>query len=304
MSGAAAEAPAGTDSGTDARATTASEADADPDLPGSRRGRGRDESELFEAFNRKLVRIVSSRVNTSAANVEDACGFAWLQFMQYQPERDRGWRAWLITTAEREAWKLHRAQSSALRLVSDGEYHAKRSLREPEDPRHDQWRHAEAREALEMLAKVPERRRRALALHVSGLTYDEIAAELGVSRTRVNHLVAEANAAIRKGREQAERPLRHQSDRALRLEQLETDPPRWLVQAIGRRPGSTSGATVLLAWRRAALAIDDYRKRFAPHLERDPLGGRPLDANAARAFDLACRAADRLRAVRTIGLER
>ena len=27
--------------------------------------------------------------------------------MRYQPDRDRPWRAWLLTTAKREVWRLH-----------------------------------------------------------------------------------------------------------------------------------------------------------------------------------------------------
>src|SRR5215210_522462 len=39
---------------------------------------------------RRLVAIVSWRVNTSPEIVEDACSFAWEQFMRYQPDRNRG----------------------------------------------------------------------------------------------------------------------------------------------------------------------------------------------------------------------
>jgi DNA-directed RNA polymerase specialized sigma24 family protein len=44
--------------------------------------------------------------------VDDACAYAWTQFLHYQPDRNRGWRSWLITTAEREAWRLHRKEAA------------------------------------------------------------------------------------------------------------------------------------------------------------------------------------------------
>jgi len=125
-----------------------------------------------------------------------------MQFVRYQPDRDGAWRSWLITTAEREAWKLQREQNSAVRFIPEAEYRVRGGARETELPWHDDSHGAEAREALELLSKVPDRRRRALELHVSGLSYDEIAGALGISHTRVNHLITEANAAIRKGREQ------------------------------------------------------------------------------------------------------
>ncbi len=214
MSDTASATPTGTDSGTDARATTASEGDGDPDLPGLRRRRARDESELFESFNHKLVGIIASRVHTSRANVDDACGFAWMQFVRYQPDHDGAWRSWLITTAEREAWKLQREQNSAVRFIPEAEYRVRGGARETEWPWHDDSRRTEALEALEALSKVPDRRRRALELHVSGLSYDEIAGALGISRTRVNHLITEANAAIRQGREQVNGTRAPQSGRA------------------------------------------------------------------------------------------
>ena len=55
-----------------------------------------DEAELFRTFNRDLQRRVSSRVRVSSPQVvEDACSFAWAQFMQHQPDRGHSWRSWL-----------------------------------------------------------------------------------------------------------------------------------------------------------------------------------------------------------------
>jgi hypothetical protein len=63
------------------------------------------------------------------------------------------------------------------------------------------------------------------------------------------------------------------SPRAARVRELEDHPPKWLTEAIGRAPGrNKSSSGVVLAWRRAALAIDDYRR--AQGVERS---GRGID---------------------------
>jgi DNA-directed RNA polymerase specialized sigma24 family protein len=67
-----------------------------------------DEAELFAAYNHELVRRVAWAVSTSRENVEDATAFAWAQFLRYQPDRSRDWRAWLFRTAQRAAWALDR----------------------------------------------------------------------------------------------------------------------------------------------------------------------------------------------------
>jgi hypothetical protein len=55
-------------------------------LAAPRRG---DETELYEQFNRRLMLKVAGLVNTSPDIIEDACAFAWVQFMRYQPSRER-----------------------------------------------------------------------------------------------------------------------------------------------------------------------------------------------------------------------
>src|SRR4051794_24705317 len=70
-----------------------------------------DEGELFRAYNDELMRIIARSVNgVSQQTIEDACAFAWAQFMTHQPDRDRNWRSWLVRTAEREAWALSRRE--------------------------------------------------------------------------------------------------------------------------------------------------------------------------------------------------
>jgi DNA-directed RNA polymerase specialized sigma24 family protein len=67
-----------------------------------------DETQLFLSFNDELLRTVRSVVRTSDQNIEDACTFAWVQFLLHQPDRDRSWKAWLVRVAQREAWMLDR----------------------------------------------------------------------------------------------------------------------------------------------------------------------------------------------------
>jgi DNA-directed RNA polymerase specialized sigma24 family protein len=95
---------------------------------------------------------------------EDACGFAWMQFVRHQPDRDGAWRAWLITTATREAIRLKRDRGSAVRFIPEVEYRVRGGAREIEWPWHDESRRAEALEALELLSKLPDRRPRVLEL--------------------------------------------------------------------------------------------------------------------------------------------
>ncbi len=57
--------------------------------------------------------MVRATVRTSAANVDDACGFAWLQLVRHRPPAAAAF-AWLCTTAVREAIKL---QHRTARLI-------------------------------------------------------------------------------------------------------------------------------------------------------------------------------------------
>ena len=74
-------------------------ADQDP-----RPARG-DEAELFEAYSHELIRSVAGAVvRTTPQVIEDACAFAWAQFMEHQPDRDRNWRGWGASSAPPALW--------------------------------------------------------------------------------------------------------------------------------------------------------------------------------------------------------
>ena len=259
-----------------------------------------DEADLYRQFSRILVGTIAQRVNTSRDVVEDACAFAWMQFVRRQPDRDRGWRGWLIKVAEHKAWSLHREMvaDTGFRIRDeDGE----RLAPEPPDRIDRTEQYLDARDALEALAQVPERRRRAKALHVLGYTYDEIGPMLGVRRVRASHLIREANEAVREIYERSHDETAPRSPRAARLQELEAKPPEWLRALIGRP--RKDRAERLLAWRAAALAIDDFRR---DHLEpgQELLVDRPSDPRAERAYELARRTVERVRAIDERGIER
>ena len=131
-----------------------------------------------------------------------------------------------------------------------------------------------------------------------GYKYEEIRDVLGISLTRVNQLITEANVAMRREQERIGPEQQPRSPRAARLRELEERPPRWLCAAIGRPPGQSQRAEAVLAWRRAALAIDDYRREYAAGVDHDPLRDPPADPQARRAHEVAHRAAERARMAR------
>jgi hypothetical protein len=156
----------------------------------------------------------------------------------------------------------------------------------------------ELRDALSVLGRVPERRRKAAVLHIIGLRYVDIAKVLGVSTGRVDKLLAEASAHVR-GQMVARQASASEHPRVARLQQLEAAPPKWLVDLIGRPPG-TSRSTVLLAWRRAALAVEDYRCELGRNELADGLGKRPADGLTARRYDRARDTVARLQQAREL----
>jgi hypothetical protein len=92
------------------------------------------------------------------------------------------------------------------------------------------------------------------------------------------------------------------SPRAKRLWELERDQPRWLTSRIGRVPQSTrrsaSQSEKRRAWRRAALALDDYRTAIGPRRFDEAAEVSPADPDHARLHGLARRAVDNLTHVR------
>lgn len=148
-----------------------------------------DEAEVYNTHRLALERAVRRAVIAPAACIEDACSFAWLQFLRLQPDRPTVF-AWLRTVAIREAWRLsererrdgHLEDVPAWEERTTGE-----SLRCT----------TEAHHALHAVAALPDRQRRYLTLLVSGHSYAEIARTTGATHTTVNKHLTRARASLR-----------------------------------------------------------------------------------------------------------
>lgn len=96
-----------------------------------------------------------------------------------------------------------------------------------------------------------------------GSRYSDISAITGDSRSRIGQLVSVANQEIADMLATRRDSIHPTSPRAQRLWELESNPPEWLTERIGRLPRinrRVSGQTeTRRAWRRAALALDDLR---------------------------------------------
>ncbi len=165
-----------------------------PALPSS------DDAQLFAAFNAELHRTVRKCVNTSTANIEDACADAWLALLRYRPEQRRTLRGWLVVVAIREAVKRDRFDRRLRTLVEFGERENASvevvadvvpSLQVSDEARH------EANDALARVAQLDERDRQVFVLHVAGYSYDEIAELTGATRTAVDRYLRRARCHVR-----------------------------------------------------------------------------------------------------------
>ena len=168
---------------------------------------------------------------------------------------------------------------------------------EPADPRDRLQERIEFLEAMDELRKLPESMQRVVLVRSQVHKQQDVADILGVSRQRVNHLLVSVSLRVNELAEQRtlhERPVA--SPRAARLRELEDEPPEWLRAAIGRPvTRNRSNGAALLAWRRAALAIDDYRREYGWSADDDALGPRPENLPAGRAHDRADRAVSQVR---------
>lgn len=253
-----------------------------------------DEAELFELYNDQLMRRLARVVRTSPDVIEDACSIAWAQFLRHQPDRNREWRAWLFRTAQREAWTLDQKRRET-RPFED-ESGDEPWIDEPADRRDAFTERDELEAAVDVLGQLPPRLRRIAFLRATGHRYSEIQEITGDSRTRVSQLIRRANEHIREALQELEAADVPVPPRAERLRELEASPPEWLRQEIGRPPRGRGGrrghATRLLDWRRAALAIEDYRVLTGYDSEIRALGIRPSEEPLAQVFDTAKRAID------------
>jgi DNA-directed RNA polymerase specialized sigma24 family protein len=265
-----------------------------------------DEPDLFLKFNRQLVRNVSQVVIADTEDVKDACAFAWLQFLRYQPERDQNWQGWLFRTAQRETWRLTAIRHRDWQLNDE----VNRELIDS-DPAVRMQDREDFREAMTELKQLPKPMQEAVLVASQVYRHRDVGEILDIPETRVAYLLASAGAALRDAAERrTERDRPVASPRAARLRDLEDAPPEWLIEAVGRPPARGKNASAsILAWRRAALAIDDYRHEHNWSSPHEGLGPKPVDDLVARrAHEQAQAAVERLGAERSRrrgeGLER
>ena len=183
-----------------------------------------DEAELFRDFNDELMRLIGHAVHHCTPQIiEDACSFAWAEFLRHQPDRGHNWRGWIFRTAQRQAWVLAREARDALPLISsDGS--DQRGVRGAETIDELELRR-DVTDALSVLAQIPPRMQRIALLRALGMRHREIAEITGDSPTSVHRLIVTANeriADVLEARAHAERPS---APRAERLWELERHPP-------------------------------------------------------------------------------
>jgi RNA polymerase sigma factor (sigma-70 family) len=166
-----------------------------------------DEDELYRRHNRDLRRAVAHAVHAPHELIEDACQNAWMILLRAQPERASIF-GWLYVVATREAFRLCERDRRHVHLeatLSAGSWDAVIADAFSIDAI------LESREALEMVASLPDRQRSDLTLLVAGFSYVEIAERTGGrTYTNVNKHIAKAR----------------------------VDLPRFGGQGLIRRPGS------------------------------------------------------------------
>jgi RNA polymerase sigma factor (sigma-70 family) len=145
-----------------------------------------DEASLFSQHHVTLRRRLGRLVNTSDANVDEACSFAWMQLVRCQPRRETT-LAWLTTVSVREAVRLDRRDRRDRQLLSGEEL----------PDRCESVTHAEAFAALEIVASLPPRQRELIGLQVAGYSRQEIALLTGTSHRAVERHLRRARAALR-----------------------------------------------------------------------------------------------------------
>jgi DNA-directed RNA polymerase specialized sigma24 family protein len=154
-----------------------------------------DEDDLYRRHHRELHRAVASAVSAPRELIEDACQAAWAALLRSQPERYVIF-GWLRTVAIHEAYRLsaiERRDARLERLARDeGDWQEITA-----DPRSLDDA-LEAREALRILASLPERQRQDLTLLVAGFSYRRSANSRAAGHSaNVNKQLAKARARVR-----------------------------------------------------------------------------------------------------------
>ena len=127
-----------------------------------------DEADVFNRHHDRLTRVVGRRVNAPDAVIEDAVSITWLIFMRCQPQRSPTLFGWLVTVAEREAWRLCATSRRTLAIDELG-CDETPAIAGPDDA-------VEARQRIALAADaMTARQRRIVGLQAAGYRHDEIA---------------------------------------------------------------------------------------------------------------------------------
>ena len=157
-----------------------------------------DEQTLFTELHPRLRDHVRLLVRTSGANVDDACSFAFLQLLRYQPDREHLY-GWLLRTATREAIKLDQhAQRTAPLPVGGNDDRGAQAVDERACPEL-QFELLVAREAV-AAAGMTDRERRIVGLHAAGLTYSDVAKVTGDSERTIERQLLRGRRKLRAAR--------------------------------------------------------------------------------------------------------
>ena len=154
-------------------------------------------SPSFESlFRREYARVaaIAQRIVRDADEAEDVAQDVFVSFYRKHPA-DAGYApAWLHAAAAHTALNAIRSRERRGRRETAHAYDADQAV-DPQRAAEDAETRDEVRAAL---ARMDERAASLLALRYSGLSYDEIAAALGLRKTSIGTLLSRAEEAFRK----------------------------------------------------------------------------------------------------------
>jgi RNA polymerase sigma factor (sigma-70 family) len=151
--------------------------------------------EIYGELAGRLERIVRQEVRAEVTLIEDACQFAWWRLVVHANRVERrAALSWLAKTAVHQAIKLvrHAERELSLEAQLDGAGEA---------PIPSPWpgpeRVAEYHAQLDLLRALPVRQRTFLLLQAAGLSYEETAGSLGLSRRTVERQIMRGRRKLR-----------------------------------------------------------------------------------------------------------
>jgi len=154
-------------------------------------------SPSFEAlFRREYARVtgIAQRIVRDADEAEDVAQDVFISFYRKHPA-DAGYApAWLHAAAAHTALNAIRSRERRGRRETAHAREVDRAV-DPQSAAEDRQTRAEVRS---VLARMDDRAASLLALRYSGLSYDEIAAALGLRKSSIGTLLSRAEEAFRK----------------------------------------------------------------------------------------------------------